>query len=315
MHLSKGRRQFLLGATAAPLVGCMNGHPTGPPVRAAAAPPVAAPVARTVTVRGIPIHCEVHGTGRPLLMLHGFGVDHRMMIDSVEPLFARRGGWQRIYFDLPGMGKTPRADFVASADDMLDIVLALVDVLLPDQRFALVGQSYGGYLGRGVLARRSDRLDGMALLCPAVVADFQSRDLPPRNVLVKSPSLVASLAPADAKEYEAIAVIQSEGTWKRFRDTILPAIRAADGPFLERLQKRYAFSFAVDALPQRFMKPVLVVVGRQDNVVGYRDAARIMENYPRGTYTVVDRAGHNLLIEQPTLFEALMNEWLDRLET
>ena len=38
------------------------------------------------------------------------------------------------------------------------------------------------------------------------------------------------------------------------------------------------------------------------------------ENYPRSTFAVLDRAGHNLQIEQETLFNALVNEWLDRVE-
>jgi len=39
-----------------------------------------------------------------------------------------------------------------------------------------------------------------------------------------------------------------------------------------------------------------------------------LENYPRGTFVVLDRAGHGLEVEQETLFRALANEWLDRLE-
>lgn len=39
-----------------------------------------------------------------------------------------------------------------------------------------------------------------------------------------------------------------------------------------------------------------------------------LENYPRGTLTVLDRAGHNLQIEQETLSNALVNEWFDRVE-
>jgi pimeloyl-ACP methyl ester carboxylesterase len=56
----------------------------------------------------------------------------------------------------------------------------------------------------------------------------------------------------------------------------------------------------------------VVIAGRQDHVTGYRDAWRILENYPRGTFTVLDRAGHNVHIEQNQLFQALVGEWLDR---
>jgi pimeloyl-ACP methyl ester carboxylesterase len=58
----------------------------------------------------------------------------------------------------------------------------------------------------------------------------------------------------------------------------------------------------------------LILVGRQDAMVGYRDAWDILKNYPRGTFVMLDRAGHNRQIEQETLFNALVNEWLDRVE-
>lgn len=52
----------------------------------------------------------------------------------------------------------------------------------------------------------------------------------------------------------------------------------------------------------------------QDDVVGYRDAWEILENYPRGTFVVLDRSGHLLTIEEEELLRALVSEWLDRVE-
>ena len=38
------------------------------------------------------------------------------------------------------------------------------------------------------------------------------------------------------------------------------------------------------------------------------------ETIPRATYAVLDFAGHNLQIEQPALFNSLVENWLERLE-
>jgi len=57
-----------------------------------------------------------------------------------------------------------------------------------------------------------------------------------------------------------------------------------------------------------------MVMGRQDSACGYHDAWGILENYPRGTFVVLDRAGHVLMIEQRKIFNALVNEWIDRVE-
>jgi hypothetical protein len=40
----------------------------------------------------------------------------------------------------------------------------------------------------------------------------------------------------------------------------------------------------------------------------------LLPHYPRATFAVLDVAGHNLKMEQPHLFGALMDEWLDRVD-
>ena len=90
-----------------------------------------------------------------------------------------------------------------------------------------------------------------------------------------------------------------------------------DQEFLQRIRQnpeRYALSFDADALAEPFAAPTLIVTGRQDSGVGYRDAWGILENYPRGTFVSLDRAGHLLEIEQEDLLRALVGEWLDRVE-
>ncbi|TMD69519.1 MAG: alpha/beta hydrolase, partial [Chloroflexi bacterium] len=101
------------------------------------------------------IFYETYGTGRPIVMLPGRPSDHHIMERFMEPLFTQRDGWLRIYPDLPGTGLTPSVDRLATHDQMLDVVLAFIDTVIPGQRFVLAGLSYGGYLARGVVSRRA----------------------------------------------------------------------------------------------------------------------------------------------------------------
>jgi len=45
-----------------------------------------------IQVRDITMYYEEAGTGRPLLLLHGWPADHRHMANDIEPLFAGRTG-------------------------------------------------------------------------------------------------------------------------------------------------------------------------------------------------------------------------------
>ena len=85
-----------------------------------------------------------------------------------------------------------------------------------------------------------------------------------------------------------------------------------DNAFQDRLKR--TFSFQVDQLPQPFGEPALFLIGRQDQVAGYRDAWKILEHFPRATYAVLDQAGHAPDVEQVQLSHTLMSEWLDRVE-
>jgi pimeloyl-ACP methyl ester carboxylesterase len=261
------------------------------------------------------IYYETYGDGVPVLMIHGFYPDHRLMKGCMEPIFANRPGWKRIYFDLPGMGRTRREPWIDSTDRILESVLAFVDHTLPNQNYLVVGESYGGYLARGLVCKRKKSIDGLMLICPLIIPDLADRSLPSSRVIVEDRGLISELDPSDANEFASMAVIQTRENWERFRDEILVGLRVADTAYLEELRgKGYGFTFDVNSIPNPYTKPVLVVAGRQDSSVGYKDAWSITENYPKATFAVLDSAGHNLQIEQAQVFNALVSEWLSRVQ-
>lgn len=262
----------------------------------------------------ITIEYEVLGEGRPVVMLHGWPLDHRVMTSSLEPVFEKREGWKRIYPDLPGMGRTPGADWISSQDQVLEVVLEFIAKVAPGQRYSVVGFSYGGYLARGVVHRRAAMMDGLCLIAPVVLPHHSERTLPQHSCLVEDPDLVATLDEKIAEAFQRFAVVQSHELLDSVISVGEPARDIADNGFLSRLEKEFAFSFDVDVLPKPFAGPTLLFMGRQDAICGYHDAWGLIEDYVRGTFVVVDRAGHLLMVEQKSLFEGLLNEWLDRVE-
>lgn len=265
------------------------------------------------SIRGVDIFYEERGAGRPVVMLHGMPGDHRMMVDDLEPVFEGRTGWRRIYPDLPGMGQTRAADWIATQDDMLAAVLAFIEAVAPGERFTLAGTSYGGYLARGVVYERGAAMDGLLLNVPLVQVDPAKQQLPERRVLREDPAFLRALRPEEERVGEVL-VVQSLAALERARALILPAVAAVDHGFLQRLRAHYAFGFDVDALPAPFPAPALFLAGRFDHWCGYREAWELLEDYPRATFAVLDRAGHALPVEQRALFRALVGEWLDRVE-
>ena len=262
-------------------------------------------------VKGIPVHYVEFGSGRPFFGLHGWPLDHRHMVVEFEPLFENRSGWRRIYPDMPGMGQTPGVDSITSQDQMLEALLAFIDAVAPGERFVVAGTSYGGYLARGVVFNKGRQMDGMMINVPVAETDKDKRRLPPYRLIHKDPDYLAAIGSGQEDfPFSAQSVMALEHLRKYYN----PAVAIADTSFLGRVEKQYPFSFAVDTLPEPFPAPALILTGRFDHWCGYREAYALLDQYPRATYAVVDRAGHALVIEENGLFLALANDWLDRVE-
>lgn len=267
-------------------------------------------------IRDLDVACKVVGEGTPVVTVHGMGVDHRVMSGCLEPVFeARSEPWKRIYFDLPGMGRTPGAEWITRSDDMVALVLALIDQIIPGERFLIAGESYGGYLVQAVVHRRPEEADGMLLICPLVEPDDAKRDLPAEGALHSEDALLDALEDEELEMLDLFVTDQTERNWIRFHDEILAGFEESDQAFTSRIRTdpaAYALSYGLDHPAQPFDKPSLIVSGRQDCLVGYHDTLAILDRYPRSTFVVLDKAGHALQIEQDGLFAALANEWLDR---
>jgi pimeloyl-ACP methyl ester carboxylesterase len=250
------------------------------------------------TVRDVTLYYEIHGSGIPVLMIHGWSPDHRLMKGCMEPIFQSMDTpWQRIYFDLPGMGKTKGQPWITGTDQMLDLILEFVDGIIPNQHFVVAGESYGGYLARGIIKERASRVDGLLLICPIAIQETQRANSPALQVLEKDQALLNSLSEEDRRYFEGITVLQNKRVWGRFKEEILPGLKIADNSFLENsLGQHVPYSFNADLIEKPYMQPTLMIMGRQDSAVGYRDHWQIIENYPRASFVILDKAGHNLQI-------------------
>ena len=78
-------------------------------------------------VNGLEMYYEVHGSGEPLILLHG-GVGAIEMFGEVLPLLAE--GRRVVAADLQAHGRTADIDRPLSVELMADDVAALIDICL-----------------------------------------------------------------------------------------------------------------------------------------------------------------------------------------
>jgi pimeloyl-ACP methyl ester carboxylesterase len=250
-------------------------------------------------VGGVAVHYVEHGEGRPVLVLHGAGVDHREAEACFEPALGAHGAHRRIYPDLPGMGRTPAPATLQSADDVLELLLGFADEVAGGEPALLVGHSAGAYYVQGFAARRPDRVAGLALVCPLLAG---VRNVPEHQPVIAAHDL-------GDEEFRSYFVVQTPAMLERYERFVAPAVPLADGPAMERIGERWELTVPEDLA---YDGPTLVVAGRQDSTVGFAAAADLLDHYPRATLAILDGAGHALPHEQPELLAGLLQEWLAR---
>ena len=249
----------------------------------------------------VTVHSVEHGTGRPVLVLHGAGVDHRETEACFEPALDGVPGLRRVYPDLPGMGRTPAPGSLRGADDVVDVLLALAEEVTGGSPYLLVGHSAGGYLAHAMAARHPARVAGLALVCPLLPG---AGDVPQHRV-------VAGPGGLGDDDFRGYFVVQTPEMLERYERSVAPAAALVDHVALERIGRRWELT--PDGAPA-YPGPAVVVAGRLDSTVGYAAAVDLAGSLPHATLAVVDDAGHALPHEQPELLRALLTEWLARVE-
>src|SRR2546426_2318083 len=103
-------------------------------------------------VNGIKLYYEVHGTGHPLILLHG-GLTATSMFGPILPALAK--GRQVIAVDLQGHGRTADIDRPISPQLMADDIAALIKHLKLD-RPDVMGYSLGGGVATSMAIRHPE---------------------------------------------------------------------------------------------------------------------------------------------------------------
>jgi 3-oxoadipate enol-lactonase len=120
-----------------------------------------------VNVDGINIAYVRRGHGAPLVLIHGYPLDHSIW-DEVAPLLEDE--FDLIIPDLRGFGQS---DVMEADDSIIDYASDVAGLLthLKIKRAYLAGHSMGGYVALAFAREYPDRVSGLALVSSQALAD------------------------------------------------------------------------------------------------------------------------------------------------
>lgn len=256
---------------------------------------------------GAHLHVDVIGAGVPVVGLHGAYSASTELREALEPILAPLGRYRRIYPDVPGMGGSPTHGSIRTTNDVVDLLDEFIGAEVGDAAMLLVGHSYGGHLARGLAARRPDQVAGLALICPLMPATMNAE---PHVVVEADGDAAQWLPPALVDEYCGYFVVHSAATARRFQRAVAPVLGRYDGDAVELMMTHSEVHPDPDGVP--FGSPTLVMTGRHDSFVGWRDQVALLDRYPRATLVVAAEAGHALPHECPELVAERVRDWVAR---
>jgi pimeloyl-ACP methyl ester carboxylesterase len=190
--------------------------PAGEPPRTAAPP---ATRSGTVPVNGIDYYYEIHGSGEPLLVLHG-GL---MSLDMFRPILPTLGaGRQIIAVDAHGHGRTSLAgkhlDYAAQGDDMA-VLLAQLGYTQVD----VVGYSMGGGIAFRLAAQHPEVVRRLVMVSTPFSRDGFYAEMLPLQAAVGAAMFEQMKATPMYQQYAEVAphpeefptLLDELGVWMR----------------------------------------------------------------------------------------------------
>ena len=238
-----------------------------------------------MNVNGIQLAYERRGKGTPLVLLHGYPLDHHLW-DEVLPLL--EDTFDVILPDLRGFGESTTVNSPYSMDDYASDVAGLLDQL-GIQETAIVGHSMGGYVALAFLRLYPERVRGLGLVSSQVLADPPDR----KEGRYKSAADVAE---------NGISSVVTTMTPKFTTDEKLQAFARAS---MEQ-QQPVAYIGALKSMAERtdstpllssLKAPVVIIHGDSDALIPVDRAREVKTAVPQAHLVEISGAGHMPMME------------------
>jgi pimeloyl-ACP methyl ester carboxylesterase len=265
-------------------------------------------IGQTVDVDGTATNYHDHGTGSPVLLIHGSGPGVSAWANwrTLLPELSRR---HRVLApDILGFGYTERPpDVRYGSAAWLEHLLGFIDALGLD-KVSVVGNSFGGALALRLAAKAPERVEQLVLMGSVGVSFPITPGL--EAVWGFEPSLDAMRRLMRVFTYDHSTVDESLAEL-RLAAATRPGVHEAYASMFPAPRQDMVDAMTLDdasiaALPHR----TLIVHGRDDQVIPLSNSLRLLELIDDSQLHVFARCGHWVQIEQATRFAALVDGFL-----
>lgn len=249
---------------------------------------------------------RIEGNGQPLLLVHGFPLDHSMWNAQVDYFSA---SFQVIAPDLRGFGASPSRDETTTMSDFAQDLANLLQALDIQTPVHFCGFSMGGYIAWQFFQQHRRQLQSLILCDTKATADSpaarQLRDENAARVLQEGPEFLATSMPEKLFAQNTFAahpavVLKTQET-----------IRATSSLTIAAALRGMALRPDVTDLLPTIDVPTLVLVGAEDAISTSLEMQGIADRIPYAQFREIANAGHMSPLEQPTEVNSVIEGFLN----
>jgi pimeloyl-ACP methyl ester carboxylesterase len=262
---------------------------------------------KTLTVNAVELAFVDQGAGTPVVLVHGFPLDHTMWNAQIDALSK---GYRVIAPDLRGFGRSTLGHGTLPMQQFADDLAALLDGLRIEQPIVLCGLSMGGYVALQFWQNHGTRLAGLILCDTRAVADTlevaAGRLEMAQRVLREGPApLVEQMMPKLLVQTMAEDRPELVDSLRRVMMATDPKAIAAAARGMAQRPDMLSKLAEIDC-------PTLVIVGEQDAISSPHEMRAIARPIPNARFVEISGCGHMSPMEKPAAVNAAILEFLDQ---
>lgn len=260
-----------------------------------------------ISLGDLQLNVVEQGSGPPLLLVHGFPLDHSMWSGQIADLSK---DFRVIAPDLRGFGQSEVTRGSVTMQQYADDLAKLLDALEVKEPVAFCGLSMGGYIAWQFFARHRQKLGKLIVADSRAVADNEKaaagRKETADKVEKEGSKLVAdSMLP---KLFPAREIERSASFVKATEAVMLAAPPAGVAAALRGMAERPDFTSELAKIDV----PTLILCGAEDAIAPPAEMEGIAKAIPGAGYVAIAGAGHMAPLEKPAEVSAAIRQFLGK---
>lgn len=244
------------------------------------------------------------GSGKPVLLLHGWGSDSKVMMPMAKQLQDIRTSY---LVDFPGFGNSPEPASPWHVDDFTNLVEEFIAENLPDESFDLIVHSFGARVALKLLTRPtvSSKIDRVVFTGAAGLKPKRSTTYYLKKYTAKTLKLPLTLLPKDLRE-KALTKLRQTSLWK--------SLGSSDYQKLSGVMRETFVACVnehLDHLVPQINHEVLLIWGENDMATPLYQGKRFENMLKESALVEINGGGHYAFLDKPKQFASILRAYFE----